>query len=189
MSKHSPIAKFFDRSFSDDSYPRVKYCPDQTSLCLFGPIDSGGMIHWRPVRRALSNSHVVFDQFPPSPIIDDAKAFVSGFWCAPLECSFGYEPFMLHCGAWNESDYREKQLQLQIEFADQEDRDLPFSVPLGVSVSGSECRYSLHLDTGEIWLEEPDGRPFEKQADSMAAFFAILRYHAVTEDLLDKVFE
>ncbi len=189
MSKNSPIADFFERSFSDDSYPRVKYSPGHTSLCMFGPIDAGGMIHWRPVRRALANSCDVIDELTPSPFTETAKEFLAGYWSSPLECWFGYEPMRLDCGAWNESDYREKQLQLQIQLSEQEDRDLPFSFTLGVSGSGSGCRYAMHLETGEVWLEEPDGRPFEKQTDSIAAFFAGLTYRPVSEDLLDRVFE
>ena len=189
MSKNSPIVEFFDRSFSDESYPRIKYCPDQTSLCMFGPIDSGGMIHWRPVKRAASTAQNVIDEFPASDYTPLAKEFASGYWSSSLECWFGYEPLILNCGAWNEATYRERQIQLHVHFCEQEDLGYPASLPLGVSSSGSDCCYAMRVDNGQVWLEEPDGRPFEKQASSMASFFAALRYQPVTEDLLNRVFD
>ena len=189
MTKSSPIAEFFDRSFRDASYPRIQYCPDQSSLCMFGPIDAGGMIHWRPVRRAVNESPDVIDRLPSLAHNGIAKEFVSGYWSSTLDCWYGYEPFTLDCGAWNEAAYRDKQLQLQLHFAAQEGRGLPFSLPLGESASGSECRYTMRLDNGEVWMVEPDGLPYERQAESLASFFAELRYEAVSEDLLDRVFE
>ena len=190
MNSPSPIAEFFATVFTADSYPRLKYIPGQTSLCMFGPVDGEGMIHWRPVRRAASQQLTsVLDQYAAMPGTAAAREFLSGYWCAVLDCQFEYEPLSLDCGAWNMKRYQQKEKDLQRRFIEQMDRNLPISVPLGQLGSGSQHSYAVKLEDGEVWLEDPYGRGVDRQAESLASFFAKLQYQPVNQDLIDKVFE
>jgi len=190
----SSLIKFFERSFSRDCYPRTKYNPSNTSLCQFGAIDGGGMIHWRPVKRALVIRGDVLDELVETEetefnFVEQARDFTSGFWCSTFECWYGYEWLVLDCGAWNEREFRVKQVHLRTHFAQQRREGFPISLPLAISPSGSGICYSMRLDNGEVWKEEPEGRPSKKVADSLTEFLAGLRYERVNEDLLDRVFE
>ena len=187
MNKTSPIAEFFARAFTPESYPRVKYVPGQASLCMFGPIDGAGMIHWRPVRRAPHRCKSIIDKYADLPGSEWAREILSGYWCSTLECTLGYEALTLDLGAWNEEAYHRKQDQLRDHFASQSHHGLPLSVPIGTSVSGSGCRYALRLSDCQLWLEDPYGRGLEKLNETFEGFFAMLQHQAVSEDMLHKV--
>lgn len=190
----SALIEFFERSFTEDCYPRTKYNPSNTSLCQFGAIDGTGMIQWRPVKRGLVIRGDVLDELVESEqsefeFIEQARSFTSGFWCSTIECWRGYEMLVLDCGAWNEREYHVKQVHLRSHFSQQRRAEFPLSLPLGISPSGSGCCYSMRLDSGEIWVEEPEGRPTKKVADSLNEFLVGVRHDRVNEDLLDRVFD
>lgn len=96
---------------------------------------------------------------------------------------------VLDCGSWNECEYKVKQAHLRSHFAQQRKEGFPFSLPLGISPSGSGCCYAMRLDNGEVWIEEPDGQPSKKVTDSLKDFLGMLRHDCVNEDMLDGVFE
>lgn len=189
MTPNTPIAEFFARSFTPETYPRIRYVPGQASLCIFGPIDGHGMIHWRPVRRAPHLCRSILERYQEMRGAIDARELVSGYWSSTLDCNIGYESITLECGAWNEEEYFRKQDLLRERFEFQDKHDQPLSVPFATTTSGAELRYALRLADGEVWLEEHDGAALEKKFDSLREFFQSLRYQAVTEDFLHRVFE
>lgn len=189
MTHSSPISEFFARAFTPDSYPRVPYVPGQASLCMFGPIDGDGMIHWRPVRRAPHRCKSVLEQHANLPGTTWAREVVSGYWSSTLACTFGYESLTLDCGAWNEEAYYCKQDRLRERFQHQATQKLPLSVPLGISANGSGYRYAVRLELGDVWLEDAHGQGVERLSQTYQEFFTAIQYQAASEDLLHKVFE
>ena len=190
----SALVDFFERSFQGDCFPCTRYTPSNTSLCQFGAIDGSGMIRWRPVKRALVIQGDVFDELVETEqrefeFIDQARQFTSGFWCSTIDCWHAYEMLVLDCGSWNEREYHVKQVHLRSHFAQQRREDFPRSLPLGFSPSGSGCTYSMRLEDGEVWVEELEGRPTKKAADSLNDFLSGLRHDQVSEEMLDRVFE
>ena len=189
MTHVSPIADFYARAFTPDSYPRVKYVPGQPSLCMFGPIDADGMIHWRPVRRAPHRCRSVIEQYADLPGAAWAREVISGYWSATLECTLGFENLRLECGAWNEEAYHCKQDWLREHLASQAAQDLPLSVPVATLTDGTGCRYVLRLKDGGVWLEDGDGHGLDKRSDTLEQFFDGLQYQVSADDLVYRAFE
>lgn len=181
----SPLGEFFERAFDEDWFPRVKYCPSESSPCAFGPIDSRGTVRWRPVKRDPVVAIEPIVEIARDNVVEDANDFLASFYSASLECRFGYEYLVLDCGAWNDEEFARKQAAIDKHIENQADLAVCRSVPLGRSVSGSGCYIGLNLESGEVWTEQPGRKPIEKLAASYADFLAGLKcVHAANESVL-----
>ena len=181
----SPLGDFFERSFDEDWFPRVKYSPSESSPCAFGPIDSRGTVRWRPVKRDSIVAIEPITEIAREDVAAGANDFLASFFSASLECRFGYEYLVLDCGAWNDEEFQRKQAEIDKHIEKQAALAVGKSLPLGRSVSGSGCYIGLNLESGEVWAEQPGRAPIEKLADSYSDFLAGLKcVHATDESIL-----
>lgn len=195
-----PLDDFFERSLTGQWFPTARYIPTHPSPCMFGPIDSGFMVKWRPISRdeepdAIQNEELV--EFGVSEAIassamnteffEEAADFVNSHWCGPLDCRFGYERVVLDCGAWNAADLQRKQVAFQdcVEHQCAANDASPVFWPVAWSISGSGQYVGLNLSNGEIWSADLEAGASQKLAASLSDFLCGL--HPATSETVAPV--
>jgi len=154
--------------------PSIEADPEWPSACLQGPVDANGLQHWQPVRQPQATD--LFERIGSaldSPVHPDLAAYYSRYWSDPLpaRCATGDLSLLF---VWNEADFERLRGNLIGHLLDCRRNKRPPALFFGCT-EPEEYVLSVNNASGEVVLEQPGAKRFDRVAPSLAAFIASLQ--------------
>lgn len=154
--------------------PCTEADPEWPSDCYQGSADNSGMQHWSPVLQ--QQHHDLFERIGSaldSPVHPDVVNYYSRYWSDPLPARSPSGDLSL-LFAWNEQDLERLRGNLIGHLLDCRRHKRPPALFFGCT-EPEEYVLSVDNQTGEILLEQPGSKRFDRIAPSLAEFLQSLR--------------
>lgn len=170
------LSHFVDRYVAE--YPRLTapYDAGWRSTCELGePFleDDRRLIAWRPLERPAHNDFTGLEHALEFAVHPDIKAYYGSFWSGNLEaeCAEGHVSLLL---LWNSSDVDRLIENLIGHALNKRRRREPMTVFFACTEPDSELVLCVDNTSGEVVLEQSDGKAVRRVAPSLAEFLGTL---------------
>jgi len=153
---------------------RIEADPEWPSACYQGEPDAQGLTRWQPVRQQQPTD--LFERIGDAlatPVHPDIARYYSRYWSDPLpaRCATGDLNLLF---VWNPEDFERLRANLIGHLLDCRRNKRPASLFFGCT-EPEEYILSVNNSTGEVLLEQPGSKKFDRVAPSLSEFIHSLR--------------